>query len=93
MTTVLTKKERLRRIQRELGLTRRARLRLLKLLKRFAAGDLAREDLQERTGLWFGDILALLKLVEVPLPIVRTYGRYNEKQRALYDEIFGGGAS
>lgn len=89
--TAVTKKERLSRIQRELGLPKRARRRLLRRLNRFAAGDLARADLQEKTRLWWGDILALMRLIELPIPIVRTYSRYNEEQKALYNEIFGSG--
>lgn len=89
--TPVTKKERLSRLRRELGLDKRRRARLLKFLKRFAAGRLTRAELQRRTGIsWYGDVLAVLRLIAMPLPIVRTYNRYNKRQKALYNEIFSG---
>jgi hypothetical protein len=59
------------------------------LLSLYANGLKDRHDVQDETGLSFGEILQKLRAFGLTLPVVRTYDRYNEKQRAIYNELFG----
>jgi prevent-host-death family protein len=59
-----------------------------KLLKLYAGGLMSRHDIQGETGLAFDEILEKMALSGLNLPVVRTLYRYNDKQKALYDEIF-----
>ena len=59
-----------------------------KLLKMYADGFMNRHDTQDETGLTFDEMLLRMQQIGLTLPVVRTYDRYNEKQKALYEEIF-----
>ena len=58
------------------------------LLKLYAAGRLGRADLEEETGLHFGEIILAMRVAGLTLPRVRTLDRLNAAQRALYDQVF-----
>lgn len=57
-------------------------------LKMYADGLMDRRDVQDETGLAFDEILQQMRKSELTLPVVRTYNRYNEEQKALYEAIF-----
>ena len=59
-----------------------------KLLSMYSKGQIDRYDVQEETGLSFSEILLRLRESGLTLPIVRTFDRFNKKQKALYAEIF-----
>lgn len=59
-----------------------------RILSLYSNGRMDRHDVQDETGLSFGEILQRLRQAGLTLPMVRTYGRFNERQRALYNEIF-----
>jgi len=58
------------------------------LLGMFSKGLVERRDVQDETGMFFGDILTRMRRLGLTLPIVRTFERFNSQQRALYEEIF-----
>jgi len=56
----------------------------------YAAGAITHFELEDKTGLWFGDVLIELGKRGLQLPRFDTTAHYNEKQKALYNSIFGG---
>jgi len=58
------------------------------ILRSYAAGNIARRNVEEATGLWFSDILEELGCHDLQLPRVDTRSHYNDKQLALFDTIF-----
>ena len=58
------------------------------LLSKFADGLIDRHEVQDRTGLSWGEVLLAIGKQGLTLPIVRTYDRYNEAQKAAYKEFF-----
>ena len=59
-----------------------------RLIADYAGGRLTRARLQEETGLSFGEVLLHMAKAGLKLPVVRTIGRFNTKQRKLYEQIF-----
>ena len=55
----------------------------------YSAGQMRRTELEELTGLWFGDILLELAKHNHPLPRFSSFANYTTEQKALYDKIFG----
>jgi hypothetical protein len=58
------------------------------VLRMFSLGLIDRAKAQEETGLSYGEILVKLGEFKLSRPVVRTFNRFNEKQKALYREIF-----
>jgi predicted transcriptional regulator len=58
------------------------------LMKAYSAGAMTHRELEEQTGLWFGDVLGELGKRGLPLPKTDSTVHYNEKQMALYESIF-----
>ncbi len=58
------------------------------ILRSYAAGKIARRDVEQATGLWFSDILLQLGRRGLPLPTFDTRVHLNERQRAWYDTLF-----
>ncbi len=56
-----------------------------KSLAAYSAGEMPRTELEELTGLWFGEIL--LELAKRNLP--SSVHNYTPEQKALYDKLFG----
>ena len=63
--------------------------RLEQLLKAYSSGRLSHRELEQATGLWFGDILAALRARGLPLPRVDSRAHFNEAQQRLFDQVFG----
>ncbi len=61
---------------------------ILELLSLYAAGSVDRQDVQDELGLTFGEVLERMRAAGLTLPIVRTFDRMNDKQKALYEEVF-----
>lgn len=59
------------------------------LIQQYADGEISRTQLQEETGLSFFDVLDRLASLNLKLPKVDTFGRYNEKQKLIFNEFFG----
>ncbi|OIQ81935.1 hypothetical protein GALL_362860 [mine drainage metagenome] len=59
------------------------------LISQYANGQISSSALQEATGLSFNDILERLAALNIKLPRVDTYPRYNDKQKLIYDKFFG----
>lgn len=59
------------------------------LIEQYADGRMSKSELQEATGLTFQDVLERLAELNLKLPRVDTYARYNDKQKLIYDEFFG----
>ncbi len=62
---------------------------LEQLLRAYSEGKSGRRELEQATGLWFGEILAELARRRLPLPRVDTRMHFNEAQRRLYEQVFG----
>ena len=58
------------------------------MLAEYSTGAVSRKELEEATGLWFGEILVELSKRGLTLPRVDAAQKFNEKQRALFDRIF-----
>lgn len=58
------------------------------ILAMYSKGLIDRHDVQDETGLSFGEILQRMRQSGMTLPIVRTFDRFNDRQKALYNEIF-----
>lgn len=58
------------------------------LIRNYASGEISSSALQEATELSFHDILERLAALNLKLPRVDTYPRYNDKQKLIYDEFF-----
>lgn len=58
------------------------------LLSKFADGLIDRHEVQAKTGLSWGEVLLAIREHGLTLPIVRTYDRYNEAQKAVYKQVF-----
>jgi len=54
----------------------------------FAYGKLDRHDLQDDNNMSWDQVIGELRRYGLTLPIVRTYGRFNDTQKALYHEVF-----
>lgn len=59
-----------------------------KMLAEYSGGVISRKELEEATGLWFGEILTEMAKRNLSLPKVDTRLTYNEKQMALFNKIF-----
>ena len=59
-----------------------------KILAEYSTGVVSRKKLEEATGLWFGEILAEMAKRGLALPKVNTAQKFNEKQAALFNQIF-----
>lgn len=63
--------------------------RLDKVFADFANGLITRDQIAEQTGIsWFGDVLEELGKRGLSLPRTDCSIYYNDKQKAIYDEIF-----
>ena len=60
-----------------------------KALTAYSAGKMSRTELEDFTGLWFGDVLLELAKLELPLPRYNSSSRYTPEQKEMYDELFG----
>lgn len=60
------------------------------LFEAYSSGKITRLLLEEQTGLWFGEILEELGKRGLKLPLIDSTTHYNDRQRALYEAIFGG---
>lgn len=56
----------------------------------YSLGYLSRRELEEKTGLWFGDILYALSQQKLSLPRVSSVSHLNARQAALHNRIFEG---
>ena len=63
--------------------------RLDQLLLKYSKGQLGRKELEQASGLWFGEILAELGRRGWPLPRVDSTVHFNAAQRELYRQVFG----
>lgn len=59
-----------------------------KLFEAYSSGKITRQTLEEKTGLWFGEILEELGKRGLRLPRVDSSIYWNDKQMALYNSIF-----
>lgn len=59
-----------------------------KLFEAYSSGKIPRRILEEKTGLWFGEILQELGKRGLSLPRVDSTVYYNSRQMALYNSIF-----
>lgn len=58
------------------------------MLIAYSSGKRSRRELEQATGLWFGDILSELARLGLPLPRVDTRAHFNEAQRQLFTKVF-----
>lgn len=58
-------------------------------LMAYSTGRLSRQDVEEKTGLWFGEILDALRQRRLSLPKVHASAYLNTGQTELYHRIFG----
>lgn len=59
------------------------------LLAAYSCGHRSRRELEQATGLCFGEILSELARLGLPLPRVDTRVHFNEAQRQLFGRVFG----
>jgi hypothetical protein len=59
------------------------------MLKAYSEGRMSRRELEQATGLWFGEILSEMALRSLPLPRVDTRVHFNEAQQRLFEQVFG----
>jgi hypothetical protein len=59
------------------------------LLASYSEGRMSRRELEQATGLWFGEILSELARCRLPLPRVDTSKHFNDIQRRLFQQVFG----
>lgn len=59
------------------------------LLADYSQGRISRRELEQSSGLWFGEILARLAERGLPLPRVDTSMHFNEAQHHLFTQVFG----
>jgi hypothetical protein len=62
--------------------------KLDKLLTEYSEGKIGRKEVENETGLWFGDILAELGKRGLSLPTVDCTVWYTKQQKALFDDFF-----
>ena len=58
------------------------------LMKAYSSGAVTHRELEDQTGLWFGDVLGELGRRGLPLPRIDSTAHYNKKQMALYKSVF-----
>ena len=61
---------------------------LAQLLAAYSEGRIGRRELEQSSGLWFGEVLAELAARGLPLPRVDTRANFNEAQRNLFARVF-----
>jgi len=66
-----------------------ANAQLQQLLAAYSEGKLERRELEQSTGLCFGEILNRLARSGLPLPRVDTQAHFNQAQRDLFERVFG----
>ena len=59
------------------------------LLAAYSTGRLGRRELEQTTGLWFGEILTEMACRHLPLPRVDTSVEFNPAQQRLFNQVFG----
>lgn len=59
------------------------------LLAAYSDGRMSRRELEQATGLWFGEILSELARRRLPLPRVDTRAHFNQEQLRLFQQVFG----
>ncbi|MHA4867057.1 hypothetical protein ACXZ1M_05105 [Duganella sp. PWIR1] len=59
------------------------------MLTAYSEGRMSRRELEQATGLWFGEILSEMALRSLPLPRVDTRMHFNEAQQRLFEQVFG----
>lgn len=59
------------------------------LLAAYSQGRISRRELEQSSGLWFGEVLSRLAERGLPLPRVDTRSHFNEAQRNLFARVFG----
>ncbi|MYM86913.1 hypothetical protein GTP91_06895 [Rugamonas sp. FT82W] len=59
------------------------------LLAAYSEGRIGRRELEQSTGLCFGEILSQLARCGLPLPRVDTQAYFNQAQRDLFERVFG----
>lgn len=59
------------------------------LFTAYSSVKITRRILEEKTGLWFGEILEELGKRGLHLPTVDSTAHFNDKQMTLYNTIFG----
>ncbi|OFA04807.1 hypothetical protein [Duganella sp. HH101] len=62
---------------------------LNQLLAAYSEGRISRRELEQSSGLWFGEILAALAERGLPLPRVDTRVHFSAAQRHLFTQVFG----
>lgn len=60
-----------------------------KLFSSYSSGEINRRQLEDQTGLTFGEILHELAIRKLKLPRVNSIKLMNKKQKTYYEEIFG----
>ena len=58
-------------------------------LAEYSEGRIGRRELEQATGLWFGEILSELARCHLALPRVDTRVHFNDAQRRLFQQVFG----
>jgi len=61
---------------------------LNKVLSEYSNGDVSRRQIEEVTGLWFGEILSEMAKRKLSLPRVNSAIKFNANQSALFERIF-----
>jgi len=59
------------------------------LLEAYSQGRLSRKELEQATGLWFGEILSAMRARSLPLPRVDSRIHFSEAQQRLFEQVFG----
>lgn len=62
----------------------------LEVLKLFAEGGIDRYEAEERTGLYFSELLIRMGELGIKRQAVGMYDRMTPEQRKLFDEVFAG---
>ncbi|MBV6320987.1 hypothetical protein [Duganella violaceipulchra] len=65
------------------------RPQLEQLLAAYSEGRISRRELEQSSGLWFGEILNELARRGLPLPRVDSRLHFNEAQRNVFERVFG----
>jgi len=59
------------------------------MLAAYSEGRIGRRELEQATGLWFGEILSALASRHLSLPRVDTRAGFNPAQQRLFEQVFG----
>ena len=59
------------------------------LMAAYSAGRMGRREIEQASGLWFGQILQEMAHRHLPLPRVDARQHYNLTQQRLFERVFG----